>query len=94
MFQLPLNTNTPFQTLKIKYNLMFHENLTNKFNYKLQNRFKLSTLAKMAHPIPKYMRVTSFPIQPGSDVQKKLGKHLVVNRFIAAHSVFNIQFCQ
>ena len=42
------------------------------------------------------MLVISFPIpiQPGSDVQKKIGKHLVVNRFIAAHSVFNIQFCQ
>ena len=41
----------------------------------------------MAHPICQYMGITSFPIQPGNDVWKKLGKHLVVNRFIAAHSV-------
>ena len=54
---------------------------------------KLSAL-KMAHPVPQYMGVTSFSIQPGNDVQEKLGKHLVVNRFIAAHSVFDIQFCQ
>ena len=48
----------------------------------------------MAHAIPQYMGVTSFPIQPSNNVQKELSKHLVVNRFIAAHSVFNIQFCQ
>ena len=52
------------------------------------------TPIKMAHPICQYMGVTSFPIEPSNDVQEKLGKHLVVNRFIEAHSVLNIQFCQ
>ena len=47
----------------------------------------------MAHPIPqKYKGSYLLPIQPGNDVLEKLCKHLVVNRFIAAHSVFNIQF--
>ena len=46
----------------------------------------------MTHPIPQYMGVTPFPIQPGNDVLEKLGKDLLVNRFIAAHSVFDINF--
>ena len=46
----------------------------------------------MAHPICQYMGVTSFLIQPGNDVWKEFGKHLVVNRLNAAHSVFDIQF--
>ena len=32
----------------------------------------------MAHPIPQYMGVTSFPIQAGNDVWEKLGKHQLV----------------
>ena len=54
----------------------------------------------MAYPIgigigtPIYGRVTSFPIHPGNYVQEKLGRHHVVSRFIAAYSVFDVQFCQ
>ena len=81
---------------------MFYENLTKKLitSQKMEPKIfifqpELSAI-KMAHPIYicQYMGVTFFPIQPGNNVKKKLCKHLVVNRFTAAHSVFNIQFCQ
>ena len=47
----------------------------------------------MAHTIPKYMGVTSFPYNKAKCLGK-LGKHLVGNRFIAGYSVIDIQFCQ
>ena len=37
LFQFPFNTNTFFHTLKIKYSLVFYENLTKKLKNRLKN---------------------------------------------------------
>ena len=95
MFSSPFNTNTPFYTLKIKYSLVFWPtNLITSYKIDPKIYYRAETeYPKMAHSIPQYMGVT-FPIQPDNDGYEKLGKHLVVNKFIAAYSAFNIQFCQ
>ena len=62
---------------------MFHENLTKSYlqatkDPKIYFPAQTEYPKKMAHPIPQYMGVTSFPIQPGNAVWEKFGKHKLV----------------
>ena len=85
------------------YNLVFFEKSYQKVNYKLKNKpknfyFPAKTVFHENGTSYIYANKWELPPSPYNQAmmsRKKFGKHLVVNRFIAAaHSVFDVQVCQ
>ena len=92
---IPIQHQYTFHTLKIKYNLVFDENLTKKLitSHKIDPKIYFPAETEYPKNGTSYTPIYGsclLPIEPGNDVREKLGKHLVVNRFIAAHSLFDI----
>ena len=99
---IPIQHQHIFPYFKNKIQFSVLRKSDQKVNYKPKNRpqnFYLPAKTECHKNGTSYIcqYIWELPPSPYNQAmmsRKKLGKHLVFNRFIAAHFVFKIQFCQ